>query len=170
MAAILLSLHNIVNGGFHRLRYERLPESINPQGPTLQTFEGFDRTGGAGADVSIVATREDGRQLFWQVEIWIDRYAGDDRWSAIVKGEIDLDDEDGNDRCVLNEQRTVDTGEQAGAAIRELARMVVNYPVDELLAMQWPPEVDEDDESEPLGTITTTITAIRLETDVEEQP
>ena len=108
IAAILLSLNDVVTGGFRVLR-NGLPEAANAQGPTVQVFSGQPGTGGAGADVSVVATREDGRRLLWTVEVWIDRSC-DGQWCATVKGEIDLADDDGGDRCVVNDQRTVRDG------------------------------------------------------------
>lgn len=134
-AAILLSLHDVMNGGFGRLR-GRLPDELAPDGPSLHLFSGFDGTGGGGADVAITAKRADGRQLRWMVEIWIDRHPAGDDWYATVKGEIDVDDDEGNDCCVLNEQRTVDNGQQAADAIRELAAMVVDYPLPELTTVR----------------------------------
>lgn len=156
---MLLSLHDVVNGGFRRLR-ARLPDELEPQGPAIHLFSGFDGTGGAGADVSIIAKHPDGRQLSWMVEIWIDRFVGDDNWYATVKGEIDLDDDEGDDYCIVNEQRSVDSGQQAADAIRELAAIVADYPLPKLLAMRWSPEDHElgDDSAEPIGSVTRTVT------------
>lgn len=137
-AAILLSLHDAMNGSFRRLRSE-ITDEFAPEGPVLRIVNGFDGTGGAAADVSITATHADGRQLSWLVQIWIDRHDGDETWCVTVKGEIDLDDEEGDDYCVLNEQRTVNDGRQAAAAIDELTAMVVDYPLEHLLAMRWSP-------------------------------
>lgn len=130
-AAILLSLHEARKGAFRRLR-ESLPQAIAAKGPDVHVFEGFSGTGGAGADVQVLATRSDGRLLSWLVEIWID-WRPDDGWYATVKGEIDLDDDEGRDHCVLNEQRNVASGEQVAAAIREMAALVAEYSLDELL-------------------------------------
>src|SRR5438067_532020 len=91
--AVLLSLHEVMTDRFRRLR-GNLPDVMEPQGPALNLFEGVQGTGGVGANVAIIASHDDGRQLSWLVEIWIDRDPDGD-WYATVKGEIDLDDEQG---------------------------------------------------------------------------
>lgn len=131
-AAILRSLDDVARGPFRRLR-ARLPDAVNPSGPTVRTFKGLDAGDDAGVGVSLVATREDGRCLFWLVEIWLNHPTGGP-WSAMVKGEIDLDDDNGDARCVVNDQRGAQTVIEAATAIRELADVVASYPVDELLA------------------------------------
>jgi hypothetical protein len=161
-ASILLRLHNVMDGAFRVLR-SRLPEELQPQGPEVRLFEGFDGTGGAGAYLPVIARHQDGRQLSWQLEIWIDRYPDGGDWYATVKGEIDLDDDHGDDHCVLNEQRAVDNANDAADAIRELAALVVDYPIPELLAMRWPPDAPEvDDASDnPIGSFTKIDVTIR---------
>ena len=156
-----------MNGGFRELR-GRLPEELHPQGPELHLFEGFEGTGGAGADVTVSARHADGRQLRWMIEIWIDRHAADD-WYATVKGEIDLDDDEGDDFCVLNEQRTVADGDEAAEAIRELGAMVVDYPLTDLLTRRWSPDDHDfgDESEEPIGTVIRTVTVVRREPDAD---
>jgi hypothetical protein len=114
----------------------------------------------------VTARHTDGRQLSWMVEIWIDREPAAE-WYATVKGEIDLDDDEGDDFCVLNEQRTVDDGDQAAEAIRELGAMVVSYPLADLLAKRWSPDDHElaDEADRPIGTVTRTVTVVRREPD-----
>jgi hypothetical protein len=69
----------------------------------------------------------------------------------------------------LNEQRTVDNAQDAADAIRELASLVVDYPLPELLAMRWPPDEPEvDDASDnPLGSFTKIDVTIRKQYDVD---
>jgi hypothetical protein len=110
-----------------------------PDGPSLEVFEGL-AAGGAGLSAFVTARRSDGRALLWQVELWIEQDFQDEQGWATVKGEIDLDDEDGEPWCVLNEQRAVTTAEEAADAIRVLAETVSAYPIPELLANP-PPEV-----------------------------
>jgi hypothetical protein len=140
-ATVFLAFHEVTNETFVRLRGS-MPDAIAPEGPTLNTFTGMHGTGGAGMSAFITARHEDGRAVYWQVEIWLDRDQNGDGWWATVKGEIDLDDDAGHDRCVLNEQRSVATASEAAAAIRELGSLVAGYPLDHLLAMRWGPESD----------------------------
>lgn len=140
VVTILLGMNTAIDNGFQQLR-GRLPDLASPRGPFLTVF---DATGqrGAGAGVWVLATRADGREVSWCVEIVIDPPGLDQRWHVTVQGDIDLDDDAGEDRCVLNEQRSVETAPEAAAAIRELTRIVTTYPVGELLTMPWP--VSED--------------------------
>jgi len=100
------------------------------------------------------------------VEVWIDRHP-DGEWYANVKGEVDLDNVEAEDYCVLNDERTVDNAQQAAHAIREIAEMVVAYPLPELLAMRWPPEDHEvgGESAEPIGSFIRTVTVTRKQPD-----
>ena len=167
-ASILLRLHNALNDGFRHLR-SRLPEELHPQGPELHIFQGSEGTGGAGAYVTVIARHPDGRQLSWTVEIWIDRYPDGGDWYSTVKGEIDLDDDQGDDYCVLNEQRQVDNVQEAADAIGELAAMVVDYPLPELLAMRWSADDHEvyDGSGDPIGSVTQIVVTTQTRNHVE---
>jgi hypothetical protein len=138
-AAVLSAFHDVMAGPLRSLR-SALPAAIHPDGPTLDAFEGFTGAGGAGLSAFVVARHPDGRSLHWQVELWVDRHSVDREWRASVKGEIDLEDDEGLDRCVLNEQRSVASGAQAAVAVRELGESVGRFPLGELLSMRWEPE------------------------------
>ena len=92
----------------------------------------------------MTATRGDGRVVSWCVEAWF--YPdGPNVWRANVKAEIDLDDNNGDDRCVLNEQEIVDNAATATAAIRRACEIVVGYLREDLLTDGWqPPEWSQD--------------------------
>ena len=77
-------------------------------------------------------TRSDGRRVAWLVEIWIERWGHDDGWTATVKGEIDIDDELGDDYCDLNVQRSVTSVEEAVEALIDCAALVVGHQVEGL--------------------------------------
>ena len=137
IAAIWLSLDEVRRRDFLRL-HSALEPSLNPRGPYFEVFAGLP-SGTAGSSISVAATRTDGRALWWGVEVWIQR--DDPRngggWFAVVKGEIDLDDAAGDDRCVVNEQESVVGVDDAVALIRRMAGVVCRYPVDQLLTMRW---------------------------------
>lgn len=158
---MLLAFHRLMSGPFRRL-YESLPGAINPKGPMLNTYEGLAGTGSAGIYLCVVAQREDGKALYWQVEMLIGRITADGQWYATIKGEIDLDDDEGNDRCVLNEQRSAASGAEAAVAIRELGDTVSTYPIGELLSKQWEPEeVDDSADDRPRGSVSLTVRVSR---------
>jgi hypothetical protein len=117
---------------------DNVPSELQPVGPDIHTFEGH--SGGAGMDIALQATREDGRQIRWGVEIWIDRFDG--RWYATVKGEIDVDDAAGDDRCVVDEQQQVASATEAVATITAMARIVAAHPLEDLVRFRWE-DVDE---------------------------
>ena len=146
-ASILLRLQGVMDRQFRLLR-DKLPETLHATGPDLGLFQGFPATGGAGAEVRVIARHDDGRQLSWAVEVRIDRWPPGESWYATVKGEIDLDDDQGDDYCVLNEQRTVDNAKQAADAIEELAMLVASYPLPELLTKRWSADDHSEDEQQ----------------------
>lgn len=139
MTAILLAFQQVMDGPMRELR-AALPEAIKPEGPTLGVFDGHSGTGGAGMFAIITACHEDGRSLSWEVEIWIEPGQRDRPEWIGVKGEIDLADDEGDPRCVLNEQQNVSNGPDAAQAINDLAVAVSNYPIAELLTKRWGPE------------------------------
>jgi hypothetical protein len=50
--------------------------------------------------VQLTCTRGDGRLISWLIEVWIHPNGPND-WSANVKAEIDLDDRNDDDCCIL---------------------------------------------------------------------
>lgn len=86
-------------------------------------------------------------------------------WLANVKGEIDLDDEEGSDHCVVNEQRIVADTADAEAAIRQMATLVISRPLDALQSMQMPGDDDDDDDGTPIGDTITRTTRVVLPAD-----
>jgi hypothetical protein len=158
IAAVLLGVRRAVRlfQGLH----DALPGALEPSGPLVEPFEGFDGTGGAGVSVYVRAQHPDGRGLFWQVELWIDRQGGDrdGEWYGTVKAEIDLDDDDGNDHCVVNEQRGFNSSVEAATAIREMTDVVCSHPLEALLALRWTPDdLDDpgDEDDSPIGVVWT---------------
>ncbi len=88
-----------------------------------------------GADVGVAADvwcdRADGRTVCWTVEAWW--FGADDSWLVNVKAEIDLDDRDGEDHCVLNEQEIVRDAAVVPDAITRAVALLVEHPLAELL-------------------------------------
>ena len=100
--------------------------------------------------VTVTATRGDSRLVSWSVEAWI--YPnGQNDWLVNVKAEIDLDDRDGNDRCVVNEQEIVSDSTAAGHAIRQAAEVLLGYPREDLLSDGWEPPDWDDGEAPEYG-------------------
>ena len=131
-AIVLAAFEETIASPLRRLRGS-LPAESRPDGPSLEIFDGGS-VAGTGLSAFVVARRPDTRVLCWQGEMWMRPDPVTAHWSATVKGGIDLDDEEGEPQCVLNEQRTVANAEHAAAAIRELSRLVADYPIPELLA------------------------------------
>jgi hypothetical protein len=78
-----------------------------------------------------------------------------------AQSETDLDDDDGGDFCVLNEQRAV--ANETAEAVRELSAMVANCPLTGLLAKRWSHghhDVGHGSEA-PLAAVTRTVTVMR---------
>jgi hypothetical protein len=140
-ALVWAALQEAVAGPLSALR-SALPAKSRPQGPSLEPFD-MGSIGGNDLSAFLLAQRDDDRYLFWQVEVWIREEGPPRGWSAVVKGEIDLDGVDGNPRCVLNQQVTALSSEGAVEAIRDLAQLVCAYPVGDLMTMS-PPTDDED--------------------------
>lgn len=136
VATILGAFHDAL-GEFRRLR-GRLPPGIEAREPEVHIFEGLG-IGGAGLDVTLAAMRPDGRRVVWAVELWIDTF-GSDGWRVQAKGEIDVDDAAGVDYCVVNEQRSLATAQEAISVILDLTGVVCGHPVDQLLTMRWEDE------------------------------
>jgi hypothetical protein len=128
------SLQDVANGCLLDLQ-RRLPAKLHPHGPNLCS-KGHEGAGEAGVDVTVTARHADRHNLCWMVAIWMDRAAGDS-WYATVKGETDLDDDDGGDFCVLNEQHAVAEANETAEAVRVLSAMVANCPLTGLLAKRW---------------------------------
>lgn len=142
---IVSALSDVTDGPLHKLRND-LPTSIGPTGPTTRLFKiGLDEQGDVGVAVEVVGTRADGRYVGWIVEAWI-YPTGDGEWLANVKAEIDLDDREGDDRCVLNDQQIIADWREVADAIQRAARLVVEYPRDALLMPGWEPAEWGDDE------------------------
>jgi hypothetical protein len=131
VATVLRSLADVQAGSFRRL-FAALPSASQPTTPRVEIFDGMPGTRGAGASVSLSAKRSDARRVVWLVEVWIDTWDTQDTWQTIVKGEIDIDDDDGNDECELNIQRQPRSADEAAAAITELARLVLAHEVEGL--------------------------------------
>jgi hypothetical protein len=143
---VLCALSDVCEGSFQGLS-DRLPPSVRPTGPTSELFRIGRGHNDAGTAVTVTATRGDGRLVSWSVEAWI--YPdGQDDWLINVKAEIDLDDSEGNDRCVLNEQEILSDSTAACHAIRQAAEIVLSYAHEDLLTDGWQPP-DWDDAEAP---------------------
>jgi hypothetical protein len=129
--AVVTALPDRVDGPMLQLR-EMLPRDLRPSGPTARTFTIHDDGTDAGVAVDLTATRSDGRAVMWIVEARI-YGAGPDNWTINIKAEIDLDDREGSDRCVVNEQQVITELADIPAAITIAAQLVANYPLAELL-------------------------------------
>jgi hypothetical protein len=133
MLAALSATHR----SFKRLS-RQLPIETRPTGPVYEMFTIDKGQNDAGAMVSMAATRDDGRLVQWTVEAWI--YAEvPDNWSVNVKAEIDLDDRNGDDYCVLNEQEKITDPASVAGAIDRAAARVTGFPTDDLLTAGWEP-------------------------------
>jgi hypothetical protein len=167
MTAIWGAFDVINRNEFGRLRLS-LPEGVRPDRSSFAVWDGM-RQGDAGISLWLATQREDGRGLSWGVELYV--YRDEEQgWRASVKGEIDLEDDQGNERCVLNEQTAVADAASAARAINELAESVTKYPLDELLTMSWDqePVVDITDSEPPPGAaLTTTMRIVSRSTDPE---
>jgi hypothetical protein len=139
--SLLAGLSDASGGPLARLR-RRLPLDINPS-VSSELFTGVSATRDAGVAVQLTATRGDGRAVSWLVEAWV-YLDGPDAWRVNIKAEIDLNDSDGDDRCVLNEQEIITDVADIRDAIDRAARLVADYPTDDLLTDGWQPS-DWDD-------------------------
>ena len=128
----------------------------------LPVLQGHEDAGGAGVDVTATARHAERRNLCWMVAIWMDRAAGGS-WYATVKGEIDLDDDDGGDFCVLNEQRAVAEANETAKAVRMLSAMVANCPPSGRQAKRWSHGHHDvgDGSEDALAAVTRTVTVVR---------
>ena len=97
--------------------------------PTRRTeaFTGMHHTAGAGAAATLTARLADKRLVVWNVEVWLDTWDNEGPWSAVVKGEIEVDDSDGEPQTVFDVQRTVYDATAIVDAVREAADLVGAY-------------------------------------------
>src|SRR4051812_23903143 len=117
-------MRDVVDGPMRNLRAQ-LPAALAPTRPTIQLFSIVEND--AGIAVQLTCMRGDGRLISWVIEVWI-YPTGPNDWSANVKAEIDLDDRNGDDRCVLNDQQVVTDSAAAGYAVMRAAELVTNQP------------------------------------------
>ncbi|GAB4082538.1 hypothetical protein GCU67_11230 [Modestobacter muralis] len=89
---------------------------------------GFDGSG-AGASAFLSAQRADGGLVVWTVEVWIDTWAGEGQWSALVKAEIEAGGPSEDTESVLVVQRTVHDAAAAALAVRECAGLIAAHPL-----------------------------------------
>jgi hypothetical protein len=106
-----------------RLEPGRLHE---PQKRT-EVFTGMHGTAGAGAAATLTARLADKRLVVWNVEVWLDTWDNNGPWSAVVKGEIEVDDSEGEPQTVFDVQRTVHDVSAIVEAVHEAADLVAAY-------------------------------------------
>ena len=143
---VLSALPEMARDAFDRLRV-RLPSHTQPIGPTSELFTVDGKAHDAGAAVQLTAVRGDQRRISWLVEVWI-YSTGPSNWAMNVKAEIDLDDHNGNDYCVLNEQQLITEPKDVIAAIRQAVDLVARYPTHDLLTSGWRPSDWDEHESD----------------------
>jgi hypothetical protein len=141
-AGVAFSALQEVIAGPLRALHAGLPADARAKGPKLDQFD----LHGDGLSAYVLAQRSDDRYLFWQIEVWLPAEFPPDDWHAVIKGEVDLDDVEGDPRCVLNEQLSATSAEELVVAIRDLAELVCAYPVAELMTMPPPSNEDEDED------------------------
>ena len=142
---ILSAMRDAVEGPMRSLRAQ-LPAALEPTRPTIQLFSIVENA--VGVAVQLTCTRGDGRLISWLIEVWI-YPTGPNDWSANVKAEIDLDDRNGDDRCVLNDQQVVSDSVGAGGAIKRAAELITKHPREDLLESGWEPPEWAGDERPP---------------------
>ena len=100
----------------------------HPDDETITTGGTLARYAAEGVrTVVVTCTRGDGRLISWLVEVWI-YPTGPKDWAANVKAEIDLDDSNGDDRCVLKDQQVVTDVLVVEGAVKRATALVVNHP------------------------------------------
>lgn len=110
-------------------------ESLGGPDRRIEVFPGLPHTDGAGVAAHVTSRRRgDQRRVVRTVEVWIDTWEnpwedepGD--WMAVVKGEIEVDDEAGQPQTELTEQRNVHDVLGIVSAVRECAKLVATHDV-----------------------------------------
>jgi hypothetical protein len=92
-----------------------------------EVFTGMHGTAGAGAAATLTARLADTRMVVWTVEVWLDTWVNEGGWSAVVKGEIEVDDSEGEPQTVFDVQRTVHDVAAIVEAVNETADLVAAY-------------------------------------------
>lgn len=136
---------DVVEGPIRNL-HAQLPPAMEPTGPTIQLFNIVEND--AGIAVQLTAARGDGRLISWLIEVWV-YPTGPNDWSANVKAEIDLDDSNDEDRCILNDQQVLTDAAAAAQAVKRAAALVTNHPREDLMTSGWEPPEWAEDESSP---------------------